>query len=181
MSAPYEKWIKKPSKRFPFEKIKKPLDAVPVVIATAFGAGFSPLAPGTMGSLVALPLCISVAPWTTLQKGLFWLFVLIVGTWASKVVNELVEGNDSSYIVIDEVFGMGITAWTVGLSPPGLLVAFILFRIFDIAKLPPVRQIDTWSKSWKSWLGGFGVMADDWVAAIQALAMVMGLQWLGWL
>ena len=55
----------------------------------------------------------------------------------------------------------------------------MLFRIFDMIKPPPVRQVDTWSKKQSSpWWGGFGVIADDIVAAIQALSIILLLQWL---
>jgi phosphatidylglycerophosphatase A len=85
---------------------------------------------------------------------------------------------DNQNIVIDEVIGLGITAWTAGRDLKTLFAAFVLFRFFDVIKPPPVRQVDLWSKRQASpWAGGFGVIADDIVAGFQALAVILVLQY----
>jgi phosphatidylglycerophosphatase A len=86
--------------------------------------------------------------------------------------------------VIDEVIGMGIAALLCSFSFFEFALAFFLFRLFDITKPPPVRQLDEWSKkkameSGPLW-AGFGIMADDIVAGLQALATFWILKQLGW-
>jgi phosphatidylglycerophosphatase A len=119
-----------------------------------------------------------------------WIFLTWAGTWAAKVIDEIMETSDHQNIVMDEVVGLGITSWTIGSLSDGQnwmawLAAFVLFRFFDILKPPPVRQVDLWSKKkaaqrtgWAPWFGGFGVMADDIVAGFQGLAVMIFLQWL---
>ncbi len=148
-------------------------------VATALGAGLFPIAPGTMGTLFAVPLAYASRDWAWTEKGLLWLGLTLLGTWAAKEFDEMMETHDNQNIVIDEVVGLGITAWTAGSDPKNWIAAFVLFRIFDMIKPPPVRQVDTWSKNQSSpWWGGFGVIADDIVAAIQALSIILLLQWL---
>jgi len=149
-------------------------------IATAMGAGLFPIAPGTMGTLVAMPLAFLSRDWPGLVRVSFWVGLTILGTWSAKVFDETMGTNDNQNIVIDEVIGLGIAAWTAGSDPKTWLAAFLLFRFFDVLKPPPVRQIDRWSKKQASpWWGGFGVIADDIVAGFQGLAVILLLQAFG--
>lgn len=157
-----------------------------VFIGTAGGAGFFPLAPGTMGTLVAVPLAFYTASWDWSFRLALWVGLTLIGTWSAKVFDETMGTSDNQHIVIDEVVGYGITSWTCGTGAVPLLVAFVLFRAFDIIKPPPVRQLDRWSKikaSSKSeigrWWGGFGVIGDDIVAGFQALLVIIALQHFG--
>ena len=168
-------------KRFDRSKITNFKSAASVAIATAGGAGFFPVAPGTMGTLVAMPLAYFTIDWSPLCRVLLWTAVMLLGTWAAKVFDETMQSHDNQHIVIDEVLGLGITAFTVGHSPLGWALAFILFRILDVLKLPPARQMDRLSKNGSPWLTGFGVMADDLVAGFQGLLILWSLQRLGWL
>jgi len=146
-------------------------------VATALGAGLFPVAPGTMGTLVALPIAYFTNEWDLMARVLFWLGWMILGTWAAMVFDQMMKTGDNQNIVIDEVIGLGITAWTAGRDLKTLAAAFVLFRIFDVIKPPPVRQLDRWSKNQSSpWAGGFGVIADDIVAGLQALAVILVLQ-----
>lgn len=158
-------------------------------IATASGAGLFPVAPGTAGTVAALPVICLTVSWPEWVRVLFWILLTAIGTWAAKVVDETMETHDNQNIVIDEVIGFGVASWTVGpwvgMAESGAAwgAAFILFRFFDGLKPPPVRQIDRWSHKqasgrWGGWWGGFGVIADDIAAGFQALAIVMILQWL---
>jgi phosphatidylglycerophosphatase A len=152
------------------------------LIATALGAGLVPIAPGTAGSLIALPL-----PLVTLQlpmgsRILAWLALTGLGIWAAKNWDQFQKSSDNQSIVIDEVVGLWLTAWTAE-SWTTLLAAFVVFRFFDVVKIPPVRQVDRWSKKkaaegtpTAAWWGGFGVVADDVLAGIQGLAVIMALQ-----
>jgi phosphatidylglycerophosphatase A len=151
-------------------------------VATASGAGLFPVAPGTMGTLVGLPIAYWTQGASPSLRILFWLVLFLVGTWAAQVFDETMKTQDNQCIVIDEVVGMGITAWTAGESLNTWIFAFLAFRFFDILKPPPIRKIDTWSKNQTSrgW-SGFGVMADDVIASFEGLLVVILLQKLGFL
>jgi phosphatidylglycerophosphatase A len=152
-----------------------------LVVATAMGAGLFPVAPGTLGTLVGVPIAYFTSdvfwPW----RVLLWVAIFVLGIWAAAVFDELMGSADNQSIVIDEVVGFGISAWTAGRNPITLIVAFLVFRFFDIFKFPPVRQVDRWSKKQTRALGGFGVIADDVLAGLQTLAVVMILQYFGFL
>ena len=162
-----------------WKKVKDARTTTAVLCATALGAGLVPYAPGTMGTLFAVPLAYLSNGWSTVIRIILWVGLTFIGTWAAKVIDEKMGSSDNQSIVIDEVVGYGISAWTAGTQFQTLLAAFVLFRIFDVIKIAPVRQIDLWSKrqSKKSkWLGGFGVIADDILAGFQALAVILLLQ-----
>jgi len=132
--------------------------------ATAFGAGFIRPAPGTWGSLVALPLVYGVGliPSAWLQAVAIVAFCLASIPVATLAGRALGRGKDPGCIVIDEVAGMLITFFLVPISGVAVAVlGFLLFRVFDIAKLPPARQLEHLPD-------GLGVMADDWAAAVYA-------------
>ncbi len=149
------------------------------LIATVFGAGFSPLAPGTMGSLAGLPIAFFTQQWQWEWRLAFWALLILVGSWAAQVFDRLMQSHDHSGIVIDEVVGLGISAWTAGNHPATWCGAFVFFRFFDILKPPPIRQVDQWSKHQSAWAGGFGVIADDMIAGFQSLGLIVLLQWAG--
>ncbi len=148
-----------------------------VWLATASGAGLAPVGPGTMGTLVGIPLAYWTQGASTPMRILFWLGLFLLGTWAAQLFDEMMETQDNQCIVIDEVVGMGVTAWTAGEDLKTWVCAFLVFRVLDILKPPPIGKVDRWSKSRTSrgW-GGFGVMADDLVAALEGLAIVILLQ-----
>lgn len=166
-----------------WENVQGPRAIAAVAIGTALGAGLVPFAPGTAGTLVAMPLAYFSNTWPCAIRVLLWLGLTVIGTWAAKVFDETMHTSDNQNIVIDEVVGLGITAWTAGQNPSTLIAAFVLFRFFDILKPWPVRLIDSWSKKKASagtprsqWYGGFGVMADDIAAGFQGLICILILQ-----
>ncbi|MGK5082941.1 phosphatidylglycerophosphatase A [Bdellovibrionota bacterium FG-1] len=174
-----------PRRLLRWEKVRGPRAILAIATGTALGAGLVPLAPGTAGTLAALPLAYFTNEWPWPLRIALWTALTAAGTWAAKVFDELMGTSDNQNIVMDEVVGLGITAWTAGHDVTSLLVAFVLFRFFDILKPFPVRNIDTWSKKKASentplsqWYGGFGVMADDLVAGLQGLCCMLLLQWL---
>ncbi len=137
-----------------------------MAVATWFGSGLSPTAPGTVGSLASLvlwaPLVLLEAPsWARL---LAVVVVFVVGVVASDRVCA-VRGEDPQIIVIDEVAGMGITLLCVGPSVAALVVGFACFRLFDISKPWPVSWAD------QKIHGGLGVMLDDVLAGVYALLL----------
>jgi phosphatidylglycerophosphatase A len=184
-------------KRVVWENVKGPRAFSATLIATALGAGLIPLAPGTWGTIVSIPLAWVSGEWELAARLAFWSGLLLAGIWAASVFDEVMRTGDNQSIVIDEVVGFGITAWSAGKDPRALVVAFVAFRIFDILKPFPIRQIDLWSKKKASawslaaakgasrgqdklsrYWGGFGVMADDVMAGIYGLAVIALLQWL---
>lgn len=164
-------------RKIDWKNVKGPKAILALLIGTALGAGLFPVAPGTMGTLVAMPLAYFTQEWHWGIRVLFWIGLTGLGTWAAKVFDETMETSDNQNIVIDEVIGLGITAWTAGNDAKTWIAAFLLFRFFDVVKPPPVRQVDRWSKNQaSSYWGGFGVIADDIVAGFQALAVILILQ-----
>jgi phosphatidylglycerophosphatase A len=164
----------------PWETVRGPRAVAAVAVGTALGAGLFPFAPGTMGTLAALPLAWASAGWHWAPRLALWLAILAIGTWAARVIDETMRSSDNQCVVIDEVIGLGIAAWTAGTEPKTLIAAFLFFRFFDIVKPPPVRAVDRWSKKQSSpWAKGFGVMADDILAGFQALAVIAALQYSG--
>ncbi len=144
-------------------------------IATVCGVGFTPLAPGTAGTLVAVPLVYWLNGESLIFRVFFLGVILWLGSWAANIFDKSRHTRDNSHIVIDEVLGYAVAAWSVGMNPRGLAAAFVLFRFFDIFKLPPVKQLDQWSK--KKGAGGFSVMADDLVAGLQAWGVLFLLKY----
>lgn len=142
------------------------------IIATGLGSGYSPLAPGTAGSLLMFLLLWWWEPAPFLLAAVL-LLLFIVGSLSAGVV-ERELGEDPSIVVVDEIVGMGISALFVTGSWKLLLLAFIAFRAFDILKPPPVKQAENIP-------GGWGIMMDDVVAGFYGLAVVNLVHWLGWL
>ncbi len=146
-------------------------------LSTGFFAGKSPVAPGTVGTLVGLiPILIY---WTKggqyqlLNQISITVAVFLIGIWASTVVVESYKEKDPEYIVIDEVAGYMVAM--IGFTPTWqhLLLAFVVFRFFDIVKPPPVRFFEKLPS-------GFGVMADDVVAGIYTwIVMFIAVKYFG--
>ena len=139
-------------------------------IASVCGVGLMPRAPGTFGSLAALVpwwLWLRHQPLSVYLVVLFAGFAL--GVWASGWVIEKIKIEDPSVVVWDEVIGQWIALM---FAPPGLLwllLGFVLFRIFDIAKPWPVSWAD------RKLHGGFGAMFDDVLAGLYALAVLQAI------
>jgi phosphatidylglycerophosphatase A len=136
------------------------------IIATFFYVGKIPKAPGTFGSLAAIPLAwyLWKLPFAWVWFSIFVIFLL--GTWASSVLIQRTGTEDHQSIVIDEVVGIFVTTSVAGHLWWHYLLAFCFFRIFDILKPGPVRYLD------KKIKGGFGTMIDDFAAAILAALLL---------
>ncbi|MDZ7640029.1 MAG: phosphatidylglycerophosphatase A [Bryobacterales bacterium] len=136
------------------------------LLATWFGCGRSPKAPGTVGSLAALLPVIpmvtyGVAEWRWVVVALLAVFTL-PGIWAAGQHARRYHRKDPQDVVVDEVLGLWLTiAFGTHLSWGGIALAFGLFRFFDIVKPPPVRQLERLP-------GGVGIVADDLAAGIYA-------------
>ncbi len=135
--------------------------------ATAFGAGYSPFAPGTAGAIVgcaALWLFEKYNLISTTTTPLLFVGLILITTVLGIIATDKLEeewGKDPSKVVIDEVIGVWITMMFVPFSFFNILLAFGLFRYFDIAKPLGIRKLETLK-------GGVGVMADDMLAGIYA-------------
>ena len=142
-------------------------------IATAGGAGYSPFAPGTCGTLVAVPLAWALAPLSTWIYFTVFVAVTAVGIWAAGEADRSWNTHDSGRIVIDEVAGYLVTVlWIDRTDVSLLLIGFVVFRVLDILKPFPVREID------RKVGGGSGVVLDDVAAGIMGCAVMAGLAWL---
>lgn len=141
------------------------------LLATWFGAGLLPKAPGTWGSLAALPFAWVIqyySGWVGLT--IASIVVFIVGCWAANVFEEKSGVKDPGAVVIDEVAGQWMVLIPAGLDPLLYLVGFILFRVVDIFKPWPACWAD------KNIHGGLGIMLDDVLAAVYAVIIVYFLQ-----
>ena len=151
------------------EKIR---DKLVVVLATGCYAGYVPKAPGTAGSLVAIPLCYLVSRLDTAQAIVFVLLFIGLAVWVSGETEKLFDEKDCSLIVIDEIAGMAVTLLLVPWTVTSVVFGFLLFRIMDIVKPFPIRKLELRLR------GGWGVVGDDVLAGIYAhvvLTIVVGL------
>jgi phosphatidylglycerophosphatase A len=133
-----------------------------LVLATGFGVGYSPVAPGTLGTLLAIPVYyflsnISSPIYEITLIGFFFLSV-----WISENAEIFFGKKDDQRIVIDEMMGFLITMLWVPKVTHFIVIGFFLFRLFDILKPFPIRHLE------KRLKGGFGVVLDDVMAGVYA-------------
>jgi phosphatidylglycerophosphatase A len=138
------------------------------LIATWFGAGLLPVAPGTWGSLAALP-CAWIIVYLAGPAALVAaaLIVFPLGCWAGGVVARASGRHDPGFIVVDEVAAQWLVLAAVPLDWRWYLAGFVLFRVFDVVKPWPARLVERKLK------GGFGIMLDDIVAALYAVLVLL--------
>ena len=139
-------------------------------VATFVFIGHLPVAPGTWAGAATLLLWFWISPGTG-EFAAALTVILVIGTWASHRV-ESVYGHDSRHVVIDEVAGSLIAVAGLAVTPGIGIAAFVLFRVFDIVKPPPIYQIQAMP-------GGWGVMLDDVLAGVAA-NLVLRLGLLAW-
>ena len=147
-----------------------------LAVATAAGAGFAPVAPGTFGALVGVGVFALVAPLGALAVTLAAVLVTVAGVWAAGEAERIFAQQDDGRIAIDEVAGQLVALWPLSmlappesrLAPLPLAIGFLAFRAFDIAKPGPVR----WAE--RHFTGGRGVVFDDLVAGACAGTAVAG-------
>ena len=135
-------------------------------LAYGFGSGLAPRAPGTAGTLAAVPLAVALK---LLPALLFWpllVLLFIAGIRICDVASKQVGQHDPGGIVWDEMVAYWLAAAFVPLHWAWLLAAFVLFRVFDIFKPWPIGWVE------KRFGGGLGIMLDDIVAAVYAMAIL---------
>lgn len=146
-----------------------------VIIASGFGSGFFPFAPGTAGAALATIIWLVISFFVSYYTLLFITAALIViftvlGVWSTNVL-EPEWGEDPSKVVVDEMVGVWIPLLAVDADHWYLaLVAFALFRLLDIFKPLGIRKMEDFK-------GGVGVMMDDILAGIYSLLVLLGLRW----
>jgi phosphatidylglycerophosphatase A len=147
------------------------MNRLAVAIASAFGLGYAPIAPGTAGSAAGVLIYLLTAHWhLTAQAGLA-LAVIVIGVWSSSIAAKHYGRSDPSHAVIDEVAGQLVTMFATGVGWKGALIGFLLFRAFDIVKPWPVNKLE-------SLHGGWGIMADDVMAGVYSCAILHAIVWL---
>jgi phosphatidylglycerophosphatase A len=143
-------------------------------LATWFGCGYSPFAPGTAGSAAAIAIAILLERFARFGRVEFALLaaaLFLPAVWAANQTARAAKLKDPSIVVVDEVIGQWISlAGARTFNWKSFLLAFVLFRLFDIWKPPPVRQLEALP-------GGWGINADDAMAGVFA-ALVLFLA--GW-
>jgi phosphatidylglycerophosphatase A len=129
-------------------------------IATVFGVGYLPVAPGSwatmVGVVVAYLLSNDLPAYTILL-----LVLLVLGIMTTGIVEKLVDQKDPGIVVIDEVVGVMITLWGLPLIWPVMICGFFLFRAFDMFKIYPINKFEAHP-------GGWGIMLDDCMAGVYA-------------
>lgn len=142
------------------------------IIATGFGSGYSPIAPGTAGALLATVLWWAYAsflpePYTLIVTICLVCLFTALGVWSSGVA-ERYWGNDPSRVVVDEMVG----TWIALLAVPAnshwgyIIAAFVLFRFFDILKPLGIRKMENLP-------GGYGIMADDVLSGVYGMLLIL--------
>ncbi len=147
----------------PARLLKNPLH----FLSLGFGSGLAPWAPGTFGTLAALPLYLLMQPLPLAAYLLITLLAMLVGFYLCGETARALGVHDHSGIVWDEIVGFMITMAAVPLDWKWIIVGFVLFRFFDIVKPWPIKWIDSKVS------GGIGIMLDDVLAGVFAW---LGLQ-----
>jgi phosphatidylglycerophosphatase A len=136
-------------------------------IALGAGAGLAPVAPGTFGTLVAIPLALLLRAYAGAVEFVVAIVILsVVGVWAAQVTGRHLGVPDHGAIVVDEIVAFLLVLFMVGPDWNRVAFAFLIFRLFDIVKPPPIRQLDAAMKN------GVGVMLDDLLAAGYTLVVL---------
>lgn len=138
-------------------------------LATGAYSGYAPVASGTVGSLVALPLIfLSLQLWhlSPALQVIVLVLAIISACWVAGAAEQYLGEHDSGKIVVDEIVGFLTATALLELTLQRLIIAFFLFRLFDILKPPPARYFD------QHVLGGAGVVLDDVCAGIYANLIV---------
>jgi phosphatidylglycerophosphatase A len=140
-----------------------------LLIATCGSIGFVPVAPGTAGSAAGVALFYLVSAFDVAwAEPVVIVALFAAGVWAASSAEQQLGGTDPGPVVIDEVVGMLITLAWIPVTPLGALVGFLIFRVLDVVKPWPSRQLE-------SLHGGLGIMADDAMAAVYGHLLMRGL------
>ena len=142
------------------------------LLATGFGSGLSSFAPGTMGTLVGIPLCLACLPLTLPARFLFVIILSAFAIFVSGRAEMIYSKKDDQRIVIDEIVGLQVAMLPIAITGLNICAAFVLFRIFDIWKPFPVNKLQDLP-------GGWGVVMDDVGAGVYAGVLMFALKYVG--
>lgn len=143
----------------PFVMLKNPVH----FLSLGFGSGLIPFAPGTFGTLAAIPLYLIIWKLSILQYSVVVLGLFVLGVFLCQKTTDALGVHDHSGIVFDEIVGFMITMIAVPHDWKWIVAGFVLFRLFDILKPWPISWLD------KKIHGGLGIMLDDVLAGLFAL------------
>ncbi|GMR07686.1 MAG: phosphatidylglycerophosphatase A [Gammaproteobacteria bacterium] len=135
-------------------------------IAFGFGSGALPYAPGTAGTLVAIPIYLLLAPLSIMAYALVTVAMFVAGVWICDRTSKDIGVHDHSGIVWDEIVGYLVTMFMAPAGWAWWVAGFVLFRLFDILKPFPIAALDRRVR------GGLGIMVDDVLAAIYAALLL---------
>ena len=145
-----------------------------VAFATVGGAGFFPVAPGTVGSAIGVGIYLLTLQWPALAQVGLVLAISVAGVFASGVTASALGRKDPGAVVIDEVAGQLLTLLLTGVTLGGALIGFVLFRVLDIVKPWPAGRFEALP-------GGVGIMADDLMAGVYGnLILIVLIRVLPW-
>lgn len=133
-------------------------------LAFGFGSGLARYAPGTFGTLVAIPLYLALSHLPAWLYAVTVIAAFALGVWVCDTVSRDLKVHDHGGIVVDEFVGYWITMFLAPVSVLSVTAGFVLFRLFDIWKPGPIRWLDRHVQ------GGFGIMLDDVAAGVVACA-----------
>jgi phosphatidylglycerophosphatase A len=136
------------------------------LLATGFGSGLAPFAPGTIGTLVGIPICLVCLPLIWPARFLSVIILSALAIFISGRAEMIYQKKDDQRIVIDEIAGFQVAMLPVAITGWHLCVAFVLFRIFDIWKPFPIANLQELP-------GGWGVVIDDLAAGIYTGVLMM--------
>lgn len=142
------------------------MDKLFMSLASGFGVGYLPIAPGTWGSLLALPIHFLLIKLSPPNYFIALGIILVVAIISAGSAEKIMDFKDPGVVVIDEVIGMLITLIGAPNKPLIWLAGFLIFRFFDIAKPFPIRLIDQRIN------GGIGIVMDDVLAGIYSLILL---------
>lgn len=152
----------------PLKQLKNPL----IFLSLGCGSGLLPKAPGTWGTLAAIPLYLLLSKCSLLFYVLFCVALFVFGIFATQYTSKILGKHDDSRIVLDEVVGFLLTMTAVPSEWKLIVVGFFLFRFFDILKPYPISLVD------RKIGEGLGIMLDDVLAALPACFLLHLLLWI---
>jgi len=142
-----------------------------LLLATGFGAGFSPVVPGTAGTIVAVPIYYFLSHILSPAYEITLVAFFFLSVFVSEKAEQYWGKKDDRRIVIDEIMGFFITMLWVPKTALMIIAGFLLFRFFDIVKPPPIRRLEKVN-------GGYGVVLDDVLAGVYANIVLHILYWI---
>ena len=141
-----------------------------LAVGTVGGAGFFPIAPGTIGSAIGVAVYLLTAHWPAAWQVGLLVAISLVGTWGATGTARALGREDPGPVIVDEVAGQLLTLLLTGVGVVGAIAGFFIFRILDIVKPWPARNFEALH-------GGVGIMADDLMAGLYGnILMWIGLQ-----